>query len=217
MPLQKTGADNERPVSSVKSHDIRTRRIISAARRVFLKSGFDGASMDEVALEAGVSKRTVCNRYLSKEDLFDEVAGEACRQLLTFSHVASDDLPVQDFLTGFAEQLLQTRLSEDAVSLLRNIAFRSHRMESLSAGYEKYAVQPVISYIAGYLARKSASANGSLTDHTDAAWTFFGLVREPLESQILLAGQSGDDLENRIQTQARDSVNKFCRLYPVFS
>lgn len=48
--------------------------ILEAAIAVFSRSGFESASMDRVAEEAGASKRTVYNYYPSKEALLRAVA-----------------------------------------------------------------------------------------------------------------------------------------------
>ena len=44
--------------------------ILDAAAAQFRANGFDASSMDKIALDAGVSKRTVYNHFPSKEDLF---------------------------------------------------------------------------------------------------------------------------------------------------
>jgi TetR/AcrR family transcriptional regulator of autoinduction and epiphytic fitness len=44
--------------------------ILQAASAQFRSCGFDASSMDKIALEAGVSKRTVYNHFPSKEELF---------------------------------------------------------------------------------------------------------------------------------------------------
>lgn len=46
------------------------RRLLDAARRVFAKRGFHGASLDLVAEEAGFTKGAVYSRFESKADLF---------------------------------------------------------------------------------------------------------------------------------------------------
>ncbi len=47
------------------------REVIEGARRVFFDKGFDGASMDEVAKVAGVSKATIYAHFASKDELFE--------------------------------------------------------------------------------------------------------------------------------------------------
>ena len=44
-------------------------KIVEAARKLFYKYGFKKVSMDEIANEAGVTKRTIYMYFKSKEDL----------------------------------------------------------------------------------------------------------------------------------------------------
>src|SRR3546814_143577 len=53
-------------------------QIIQAARDVFLRDGFDGASMDAIAETAGVSKMTVYRHFETKEALFVEAMSTLC-------------------------------------------------------------------------------------------------------------------------------------------
>ena len=48
----------------------REKRILEAALKVFSASGYTGASMDAVAIEAGLSKPTLYQYFDSKEQLF---------------------------------------------------------------------------------------------------------------------------------------------------
>ncbi len=56
-------------------------RIVRAASRVFGRSGYDGASMGEVAKEAGVSKGLLHYHFKSKEDLLLEAQRATFREL----------------------------------------------------------------------------------------------------------------------------------------
>src|SRR4051794_18618130 len=44
--------------------------IVEAAATVFLRNGYVGTSMDEIAFRAKVSKQTVYNHFVDKETLF---------------------------------------------------------------------------------------------------------------------------------------------------
>src|SRR4051794_6623317 len=57
------------------------RQILEGARAVFLSSGFDGASMGEIAKAAGVSKGTLYIYFDSKERLFEALTIEEKRGL----------------------------------------------------------------------------------------------------------------------------------------
>src|ERR1700684_2339871 len=45
-------------------------RLLTAARRVFARSGFHGASVEEIASEAGFSTGALYSNFDGKEDLF---------------------------------------------------------------------------------------------------------------------------------------------------
>src|SRR5215204_5592639 len=47
--------------------------ILTAALRVFSQQGYERASVDEIAAEAGVAKPTIYNHFGTKEQLFRDV------------------------------------------------------------------------------------------------------------------------------------------------
>ena len=52
------------------------RQILDGARKVFLVEGFEGASMNDIARVAGVSKGTLYVYFESKERLFSVIVDE---------------------------------------------------------------------------------------------------------------------------------------------
>ena len=75
-PPRKNGpaAEVSRPAGPGRPKDPSKRQaILDAARQMFTAQGFDGASMDQIAAEAGVSKLTVYSHFGDKETLFGEV------------------------------------------------------------------------------------------------------------------------------------------------
>jgi AcrR family transcriptional regulator len=57
-------------------------RILDAARQVFAVSGYDGASMSEVATAAGVTKPVLYDHFNSKVDLYGALLGDIRDELL---------------------------------------------------------------------------------------------------------------------------------------
>jgi len=56
--------------------------LLEAAEKLFLKNGFDDTSVEDVAGEAKLTKRTLYQYFLSKEDLYFAVALKGARMLL---------------------------------------------------------------------------------------------------------------------------------------
>src|SRR5256885_13570038 len=81
------------------------RQIMEGARAVFLGQGFDGASMGEIARQAGVSKGTLYVYFDSKEALFESIVEEECQaQAEQVFALDSNDHDVEVVLTrlGYA-------------------------------------------------------------------------------------------------------------------
>jgi TetR/AcrR family transcriptional regulator, mexJK operon transcriptional repressor len=90
--------------------------IAAAALRLFLRDGYERTSVDAIAAEAGVSKRTIYNRYGDKENLFLSVLRDSyTAMMLTLREIAeahlgeerlaARDRDVQQDLTAFAREV----------------------------------------------------------------------------------------------------------------
>ena len=77
-------------------------QVLEGARRVFMADGFEGASVDEIARVANVSKATLYSYFPDKRHLFMEVATTECQRQ------ASDALNRIDMEAEPADVLLQT-------------------------------------------------------------------------------------------------------------
>src|SRR5262245_49340147 len=77
--------------------------ILDAAKRLFLGQGFAGASMDQIASEAGVSKLTVYSHFGDKETLFAAaVRAHSEQQLPESLFEAADAAPLREGLLQIA-------------------------------------------------------------------------------------------------------------------
>ncbi|MFY0666248.1 MAG: TetR/AcrR family transcriptional regulator [Natronospirillum sp.] len=97
--------------------------IMRAAERLFCRHGLEQTSMDEVAGDAKVSKRTVYNHFSTKEELFHSILVQMQDSLSDTLEVLFD--PQQDIesqLLTIAEQEAQLLNSEDFLRLAR-VAF----------------------------------------------------------------------------------------------
>ena len=77
--------------------------ILNGAIQVFTEMGYDHASMDAIAEIAGVSKRTVYNHFLNKENLFQQVIAKFLKEQQVLKQIDYDPAKsLEDQLTAFA-------------------------------------------------------------------------------------------------------------------
>ena len=67
------------------------KKILEAAKRVFEKHGFDGARMQQIADETGISKASLHYYFRSKEKLFDLIFEETMAEFLALVSTWEDD------------------------------------------------------------------------------------------------------------------------------
>src|SRR5271156_1800646 len=104
------------------------RQIMEGARTVFLASGFDGASMNDIARIAGVSKGTLYVYFTSKEQLFEALIREERRQQaerLTDFSVDSED--IGHALFNFGCRLIEMMTRPDTLAHVRMVIAASHK------------------------------------------------------------------------------------------
>ena len=113
-------------------HEIKKGRkfdqVIEGARDVFMRDGYEGASVDEIARAAGVSKATLYSYFPDKRLLFSEVARMECnRQADEALDVIDMDAPPEAVLTEAARRILSFFLSDFGQQVYRICVAESHR------------------------------------------------------------------------------------------
>jgi AcrR family transcriptional regulator len=90
--------------------------MIAAATRVFLREGYGAASIDKVAHEAGVSTRTIYERFKNKADLMASVITRLVeRDMVTFLGTAElDRMPTRQALITIGETITGRACAPDA-------------------------------------------------------------------------------------------------------
>lgn len=89
------------------------RKLLDAAREVFVERGFHGASLDAVAERAGFTKGAVYSRFASKADLFLALLEERIDQSLAAIRAMAGSGAVEGDLeatTAFWDEILRTEL-----------------------------------------------------------------------------------------------------------
>lgn len=190
--------------------------ILEAAAHVFCRSGFSGASIDEIAAEAGVSRQTIYNHYREKETLFvavvDDIMERADAALLSILSTFPDTPDaLEDRLTAFAVKLNRNCLCNHDGRFLRKLvqsegAHHPHLFET----WRQNGPGKIAGALAGLLARLSHKAALRIDDFDLAARQFLALINADLQMSTLFGAPLSDA---QLETSARDAVRTFLRAY----
>jgi len=106
-------------------------RILDAAQRVFLKRGFQSASIDEIAELAPASKPTIYAHFAGKEALFAAVVARVMNGLANFDGYEAKGRTLQDKLIRLGTEIAEKTI-EDLVGVTRAIIAEADRLPELS-------------------------------------------------------------------------------------
>jgi AcrR family transcriptional regulator len=190
--------------------------ILDAAADVFCREGFSGASIDEIAMEACVSRQTIYNHYREKETLFMAVVQDVMDRanaalfsvLATFPSNADD---LENELTAFAAGLMcNCSCNHDGKFLRRLVQTEGERYPHLFESWRKQGPGRIDAALAALLSRLSRQAHFDIDDFDLAARQFLALVNADLQMMILFGETPSDE---QVQTAARKAVQTFLRAY----
>jgi len=161
--------------------------LITAATRVFLRDGYDGASIDKVAGDAGVSTRTIYERFRNKADLLGAVIERLVeRNMAAFMTGAElDRLEPRQALTRIGELATGHAVQPDASALFRILATEAHRFPKLVARVRQSAKARIDALIIGYLRGQTCRGTLQISDPERAGVLFMQMVCAELNECLL--------------------------------
>ncbi len=169
--------------------DAKRRTILRAAKAVFLKGGFGGATMDAVAAHARVSKMTVYRHFADKETLFAGVITDLCEQFIHENIEALFELPPAQALEGFARKTMSILFAPETIELHRIVIAECRRFPKLGRLFYDSGPEPSIAALATYFARHKGDAAFKIREPRRAAEEFLELLRGYAHLRALLGLQ----------------------------
>jgi len=152
------GSRGQRGRPAVEDRSARKRRVVmEAATALFLRHGYLGTSMDQIAAFAAVSKPTVYKFFPDKEQLFTEIVlatldrvGDPIRAELS-SLAETDHLPAD--LQRFARRYLAGVMQPTVLQLRRLVIGASPQLPGLARAYYEQAPGQTLDALAGCFGR----------------------------------------------------------------
>lgn len=162
-------------------------QVLDGARTVFMRDGFEGASVDDIVREAGVSKATLYSYFPDKRLLFLEVAKAECKMQ---SEVAIQQIEasgdVREALATAAGRMIRFFLSDVGMQVYRIVVGESQRFPEI--GREFYASGPLMvrEMLHRFLTKAVADGKMNIADVSLAADQFPELCKAGLHMQMVL-------------------------------
>jgi TetR/AcrR family transcriptional repressor of mexJK operon len=193
------------------------RAILEAATEVFLRNGYRGASMDEIAARAGVSKQTVYKHFADKERLFSEIVTSAVDEAGDPVHdevlKLEDSADVEADLRGLARQLLGRVMQPRILQLRRLVIGEAGRFPELGRIFYEQGPGRTIAALATVFERLAARAELRLDDPRLAAAHFNWLVMSIPLNQAMLLGEDEPPTSAELNRYADAGVRAFLGAY----
>ena len=172
--------------------DRKHRVMLDAARSLFLKQGYDGTSMEEIALRAGVSKQTVYKHFADKKRLFEEIVLATTAQvdqvvgMISNSLAATKDL--EKDLTVLARGLMNALMEPQLLRLRRIVIANAELMPEMGRSWYEQGFERVLATLATCFERLSDEGVLEVEDPMLAANHFAGLLLWIPINEVMFTG-----------------------------
>lgn len=166
-------------------------QVLEGARQIFMSDGFEGASVDDIARAAGVSKATLYSYFPDKRLLFMEVARTECARMADRAlELIDESQPPRHVLTVAATQIVTFLLSDFSQQIFRICVAERDRFPEL--GREFYASGPEMGRerLSDYMQQAMARGELRIDDVGMAAEQFSELCKAKLWTRAVFGIQS---------------------------
>jgi TetR/AcrR family transcriptional regulator, mexJK operon transcriptional repressor len=190
--------------------------ILAAATEIFLRGGYLGTNMDEIASLSGVSKQTVYKHFSSKEALFIAVVGEMTSATGDRVHNEpdlADGASLSDYLEAYAYRQLRIVLTPRVMQLRRLVIGEVSRFPDLAQVLYTRGPLRAMTALADTFSRLSARGLLVIDDPMRAASHFNWLVMSQAINQAMLLGDAGIPSNAELRRDAAEGVRVFLAAY----
>ena len=218
MRTNRSPADTERAPARVTPEPSRPeagkrRDILDGARRVFFDKGFDGASMDEVAKTAGVSKATIYVYFNSKEDLFEALVHND--RALAAEHLFEVD-PAIDDIAGLLRRIglsfMALMVRPDHIRLVRMVIGIAEKFPHIGRNFFEAGPCQGGRRLADLLRQQARMGRLTVPDPEAAAHMFLNMCQGKLVKGLML-GTSTTPTPAEIEACVDEAVRVFLAGY----
>lgn len=161
-------------------------QVLEGARTVFMRDGFERASVDDIAREAGVSKATLYAYFPDKRLLFMEIASTECRRQAAEAESRIDpNAPIAAVLRLVAEKVTGFMLSDFGQRIYRIAVAESESFPAIAHEFYHSGPKLVQNRIAEALRCAVERGELAIDDVPFAAAQFAQLCKVDLQDRLI--------------------------------
>lgn len=185
--------------------------ILDAAIEVMAERGL-GASLEEIARRAGVSKQTIYNHYGGKAELARALAERRAHEIgQVLGAPGAVDTP-EETIAAYARVLLRAVMSARGMAIYRMAMLASTTMPDVARAIYEAGPKASRRSLADFLRLENAAGRLSCPDPQEAAEFFGGMVLGRFQTASLM-GQPVDLSDAEIERVAVEAAMRFMRAY----
>ena len=191
--------------------------ILEAAATLFLRNGYRGTSMDEIAALATVSKQTVYKHFADKESLFSEIVTGTVKEVSDPVHdevrKLEDSGDLEAALSGLARDLLRMVMQPRILQLRRLVIGEAGRFPDLGRNFYEQGPGRTIAALATVFEQLAERGVLRLDDPRLAAAHFNWLVMSIPLNRAMLLGNDQPSTRAELNRYADAGVRAFLAAY----
>ena len=191
--------------------------MLEAATTLFLRNGYRGTSMDEIAALAGVSKQTIYKHFADKKSLFSEIVISTVEDVAEPVHHEvlrlEDSGDVEADLRGLARQLLGMVMQPRILQLRRLVIGEAGRFPELGRTFYEQGPGRTIAALANVFERLADRGVLRPGDPLLAAAHFNWLVMSIPLNRAMLLGDDEPPASAELNRYANAGVRAFLAAY----
>lgn len=207
--------DTEQPVSGRSAR--KRQAILRAARDLFLRRGYAGTSMDEVALIAEASKVTIYKHFSDKHTLFIAVVTDAIDEAKAGSQSLVDKLgnsnDLELDLRDFARQHVALVTQPHLIQMRRMIIAEAHRFPDLARAWHRVGPERAHASLAGQIDKLVARGQLQVPDSLVAAQLLNYLILSVPLNEAMFTGRDKAYSRRYLNRYADEAVRVFLAAY----
>jgi TetR/AcrR family transcriptional regulator, mexJK operon transcriptional repressor len=193
--------------------------ILDAARELFLRNGYAGTSMDDVAARAAVSKQTVYKHFVDKERLFtaiitgDIAEAEGLTQSLVdaMPHTRDLERDLREFARRHVVEVMQPHL----VRMRRILIGEADRFPDLAAAWYARGPERAHATFAGWFTALAERGLLNVPDPLLAGEHFNWLILSIPMNKAMFSGDDEPFDRGQLEFYADEAVRVFLAAYAV--